>query len=89
MKRFPAMAVIAAFTLGILTATAVDTLWPAGKPAAQVTEDSAGWDCATMGNRVCASDLVTFTDMSQPYDRCLAALDGAHVPIGLCGPLKP
>lgn len=89
MKRFPAMAVIAAFTLGILTATAVDTLRPAGEPVTEVTEDSADWDCATMGNRVCGSDLTTFTDMSQPYDRCLTALDGAHLPIGLCGPLKP
>lgn len=87
------MAVIAAFTLGILTASALDILWPDGgahgRVSQVITEDSPGWDCGSMDNRVCGSDLEAYTDMTQPYDRCLRALDGAHLPIGLCGPLKP
>lgn len=43
---------------------------------AQVTEDSPGWDCATMGNRSCGGN----GDLSNPYDRCVAAMGDAEIP---------
>jgi len=27
-----------------------------GQPAQVITEDSPGWDCRTMGNRICGTD---------------------------------
>lgn len=42
------------------------------------TEDSPGWDCKTMGNRVCGDP--GNLDMSNPFDRCLAAMADAEIP---------
>lgn len=90
--RFVAVSVIAAFTLGILTAMAVKVLsahqvvkatWV---PA--ITEDDPRRDCATMGNRGCGPGMAP-GDLS-PLGRCQSvarrletdcrdSLDGAEV----------
>lgn len=41
------------------------------------TEDSSGWDCKTMGDRSC---VPSNSDLSNPFDRCLAAMSDAEIP---------
>lgn len=84
-----AMLLTGAVTVGILACVTVDLATerkPAEvKPAEVITEDDPRWDCATMGNRICG-DRVNLED---PYTRCVLALDGAEVPLGICDPLLP
>lgn len=55
---------------------------------AVITEDMPGWDCRTMGNRVCGPDpSATPYDLGDPYTRCVLALDAAEVASELCDPL--
>lgn len=99
--RFVAMSVVAAFTLGVLTATAVKVLSAHQVDKAVrvpvVTEDSPGWDCATMGNRECGPGM-TPRDFS-PLGRCQSVarrletdcrdgLDGAEVSGEACVMLR-
>lgn len=75
-----AVVAVGLFTAGALSAPHI---WPAEAPTAPVvTEDSPGWDCATMGNRECGE-----SPQLDAYTRCLLAMDGAELPPGLCQPV--
>lgn len=77
--RFLSGLILAGVGIGILAGGALATLQASseGHPATGViTEDMPGWDCATMGNRVCGSDR----DLTDPFERCLSAVEAAHIP---------
>lgn len=70
------MAVVAAFTLGILTATAVDAL-TATKAPAPVSVPSPS-----------PSPSPSREDwLADPYVRCLDAMGNAELPAELCAPM--
>lgn len=48
----------------LLRLAAVSLLWHSPSPD-RVTEDDPRWDCHTMGNRICASDIQWMTDYEQ------------------------
>src|SRR5688572_19938143 len=78
-SRFLAGVVSLAVTVGIIIGGVTASLATSeGQPVppAVITEDMPEWDCTTMGNRTCGPSV----DLSDPFTRCLDAVDGAHLP---------
>lgn len=81
-----ALSASAGFSLAMALVSAdalPEAWWRSAEAGSQVTEDSVGWDCRTMGNKVCGWDVPQLPpdwDLTDPYDRCLAAMADAEIP---------
>lgn len=81
--RFATMSVVAAFTLGALTATAVNVLSRHGEPAPvsspASSEDLPGWDGLRQGNHAARVDGMLLFNVDSlsgdPYQDCVTLLN--------------